>query len=268
VTFYDAPSDWTPDSKAIIFASDRNGNFDIFKQTLGERFAEPIMAGPEGELDPTVSPDGNWILYFDRPTQFRLNATDPLSLKRAPISGGPAQEVLNERGFARISCAQRLPGGCVVDQRTENQLRLYSFDPLRGKGPELTSIEIDPSVRTEYYWELSPDGSQIAIMTATSANRIRILSVAEKTSRDVEIVAPGWSGFSDKWSADGNGWFVTAHSAASEVLLHVDEQGRATVLREQPMSVGGLWVIPSPDGRYLAFPVETSSGNAWLIEKF
>ena len=45
----DFPGDWTPDSKAILFTSDRNGNADIFKQSLDERWAEPIVAGPGNE---------------------------------------------------------------------------------------------------------------------------------------------------------------------------------------------------------------------------
>ena len=31
---------------------------------------------------------------------------------------------------------------------------------------------------------------------------------------------------------------------------------------------GGIWGIPSPDGRYLAFPVVFWTSNAWLIEGF
>jgi eukaryotic-like serine/threonine-protein kinase len=265
---YDGPAAWTPDSKAVIFSSDRNGNLDIFKQTLGERRAEPIMAGPEWELDPTVSPDGAWILYFALPTQFRTNSTEPVSLKRSPLSGGPAQEVLHDRGFARISCALRPSSRCVVDQRIENQLRFYSFDALQGKGQELARIEINPSVR-DYWWDLSPNGSQIVFTTAAEQGRIRILSLTERTSSEVQIVAAGWSDLMGAgWSADGKGWFVTGRSGGSEALLHVDQDGHAQVLWQQPISNGGLWAVPSPDSRYLAFPASTSTCNAWMIENF
>jgi hypothetical protein len=140
---------------------------------------------------------------------------------------------------------------------------------LQGKGQELASIELDPSVRTSYTWQLSPDGSELAIMTAANLGRIRILSLADKSSREVELVAPEWSTFEvDGWSADGKGWFATGHSGVSEALLHIDQQGHASVLWQQPISLGGLWSIPSPDGRYLAFPASTSTGNAWLLENF
>jgi Tol biopolymer transport system component len=57
----DFPTAWTSDSKAVFFHSDRNGNFDIFKQGLDQRTAEPIVVGPEDEMGPeAVSPDGVW----------------------------------------------------------------------------------------------------------------------------------------------------------------------------------------------------------------
>jgi serine/threonine protein kinase len=263
---YDFPAAWTPDSKAVIFSSDRNGNFDIFKQVLGQRSAEAIMAGPEGELDPTVSSDGAWILYFALPTPFRRASENPVSLKRAPISGGPSRLVLNERGFSLVHCASRSSNLCIVDQRNGTQLIFFAFDPLQGKGKELARTDLKPGDRN-YYWDLSPDGLQIAISTGSAQDRIRVLSLAGGASR--EVVVHGWDHLSsDSWSADGKGWFVSGQSAGSEALLHVDQDGHAKVLWQQPISYGGLWAIPSPDGRYLAFPASTSTGNAWMIENF
>ncbi len=40
------------------------GNFDIYKQALGQRTAEPLVAGPKDECDPTLTPDGAWLFYF------------------------------------------------------------------------------------------------------------------------------------------------------------------------------------------------------------
>ncbi len=60
----DIPSAWTSDSQAILFHSDRNGQFDIFKQALGQETAEPLVTGPGNKHDPVLSPDGNLILYL------------------------------------------------------------------------------------------------------------------------------------------------------------------------------------------------------------
>ena len=68
----DHPNDWTADSKAVIFASDRNGNFDIFKQSLDQEAAEPIIAGPEDEVSPCLSWDGSWVVYAVEPKRSGL----------------------------------------------------------------------------------------------------------------------------------------------------------------------------------------------------
>ena len=39
---------WTADSRAVIFESDRNGNFDLFKQYLDRRTPETIVATRAG----------------------------------------------------------------------------------------------------------------------------------------------------------------------------------------------------------------------------
>ena len=129
----DSPSGWTPDSKALLLSSYRNGNLDIFKQSLGEKTAHAVIASPEGECDPAVTPDGQWILYFSSPTWQRESSATSVSLRRAPLSGGPSQVVHSERGFANVRCA-RLPSNlCVVDQRVQGQLIFSAFRPNSGK---------------------------------------------------------------------------------------------------------------------------------------
>src|SRR5262249_3789601 len=139
---HDFPAAWTPDSKAVLFCSNRNGNYDIFKQTLDQRDAEPIVASAEQEYDPTVSPDGAWVFYFALPTFLRITSASPVSLKRVPLSGGPPQLMLSERGFAHVRCARSPSNLCIVDRRDQSKLILYAFDPVKGRGRELTRIDI------------------------------------------------------------------------------------------------------------------------------
>jgi Tol biopolymer transport system component len=43
----DLPFAWTPDSKAVLFASDRSGTFGIFKQGISEDTAQALITGPQ-----------------------------------------------------------------------------------------------------------------------------------------------------------------------------------------------------------------------------
>ena len=44
---YDYPTAWTPDSKAVLFASNRNGTVGIFKQGISQETSEPVVTGPQ-----------------------------------------------------------------------------------------------------------------------------------------------------------------------------------------------------------------------------
>ena len=47
---FDLPTAWTPDSKAVLFDSNRNGTVGIFKQGISQETSEPVVTGPQGRL--------------------------------------------------------------------------------------------------------------------------------------------------------------------------------------------------------------------------
>src|SRR2546429_2518124 len=59
------PSSWTPDGQRLFFYSNRNGNWDIFRQGLQERKAQDFILKPGDQTEPRVSPDARWVLYWD-----------------------------------------------------------------------------------------------------------------------------------------------------------------------------------------------------------
>ena len=64
---FNSPTAWTSDSKAVIFASDRNGHWGIYKQELNRDSAETLVTSDARPLGARTSPDGKWILYFASP---------------------------------------------------------------------------------------------------------------------------------------------------------------------------------------------------------
>ena len=196
-------------------------------KALTSASARPVLTSPEDEVNPTVTPDGQWILYFNSSTWQREFSTSPVALKRAPLSGGLSQVVHSEKGFANVRCA-RLPSQlCVVDQRVEGQLIFSAFDPIRGKGRELARTELSAPPSSQYDWDLSPDGSQI-VGIIEGTNRLWILPLSGRGPKQ-EVVVNGWSRLtSPQWSADGQGWYVPSISPPG--LLYVDQRGQARVL--------------------------------------
>jgi DNA-binding winged helix-turn-helix (wHTH) protein/Tol biopolymer transport system component len=262
----DFPSDWSLDSQQILFASNRNGNMDIFKQALNERNAEALNADPGDKLSLHLSPDGHWLMYFVYLGGF--SPTKAPLLMRAPIAGGPSQFMFKARPGSDFRCLKVPATMCFLSERENQQIVFYVLDPSRGKGQELAKQEIafDPDV-VESNWDISPDGSRFAIaMPQGPPTHIRILPLTGDAPRDISV--PGWSAFqSIEWAADGKGWYVASRSAATNILLFVDPHGHTSTLRQ---TLGGYdtYGIPSPDGHHLAFLEYTNTNNVWMVENF
>lgn len=275
----DWPAGWTPDSKTLIFYSDRNGTLDIFKQGVTARTAEGVYGSPEDERYPQVSADGAWLFYM---AWTRAEGSAPPTagrLMRLRLSGAAPESVLAVKGYpgsAQVARLRRLltakghpdfrcvnAGTCLVSEPDRERVVFSTVDPLQGRKQEVAVVEAPP--RSKYlFWDVSPDGAQLAFGTQDrKAGRFTVLSLADGGRR--EIIVPGWANFdSIAWAADGQSWFVTSYSTRGSSLLRVDARGQARLLYKASM-----WLerpAPSPDGRYLAFGQVSSNGNAWLIE--
>jgi serine/threonine protein kinase/Tol biopolymer transport system component len=263
----DSPSDWTPDSKAVLFSSERSGNWDIYKQALDKDSAEPLVATPQVDLFGRLSADGAWVVYTSFAKEEDVFTLSASQLRRVPVSGGPSQLVLTAHGWSTHSCARAPVTLCVVGERTEDEKQLVftAFDPVKGRGGEITRVETDP--RAWYPWQLSPDGSQIAMLFPAEENRVRLMPLGAGAPRD--SVVSGWHGLTDgpNWSPDGKGFYVGSSSPSGVTLLYIDVNGQASPVWEQKANLD-IWTVPSPDGRHLAIEGWTVNSNVWMLENF
>jgi len=262
--------DWAPDSGAVLFNSYRNGSWDIFRQALDQTSAEPVIVGPRDELFPRLSPDGKWLLYAILPKDVYppTPPSTPIQLMRVPVSGGPPQPILEARGYFVHSCSTHPGGPCVVAERTPDRKELIftTFDPLKGRGPKVATLETDTH-RDWYGWNLSPDGSRLAVLPGREPNNdLRIFSVPGGAARD--LIVEGWRGFTAvNWLADGRGMIISAQSAQGTTLVCVDLEGNAHALMEQRASPGS-YAVASRDGRHLAISADAINSNIWMMEDF
>jgi eukaryotic-like serine/threonine-protein kinase len=260
----DLPSAWTLDGQSLFFYSDRNGNWDIFKQRLEQRTAEDFIVGPGEQTQPRLTPDGSSVLYWDYKDPIG-GALESMRLIRVPISGGAPEQVLESSPNAEIRCA-RTHSRCILGERDriKNELVFTDIDPVRGKAVQLLSLGVDPAASPE--WDLSPDGMTVAIVNLDDAkDRIRLVQLDSKAARSISLGhAKTLSGIS--WSADGKSWFVTSSSVRGASILNVQSNGASSELWATPNIVGTP--LTSPDDKNLAFTVSTRNSNAWLIENF
>jgi DNA-binding winged helix-turn-helix (wHTH) protein/Tol biopolymer transport system component len=257
---FDHPYAWTPDSGSVLFDSNRNGTWNVFKQALNQRTAEKLVASPGGSMRPAMSPDRVSVLY--------LTAPPPSRIMRAALTGGPPQSLGDIQDLGEIRCALTV-NLCVVSESSPKQKVLYALDPVKGKSrePLSTGPPINPAQYFEADWDVSPDGSSLAFITSDvqkNAFQIQIRPVAGGAGRELNISGWGTVDFI-RWAADGKGWYVTALSASASTLLKVDPTGKA-----QQVLQGSTWAnaIPSPDGRHVAMIGLARTSNVWMFENF
>jgi len=117
-------------------------------------------------------------------------------------------------------------------------------------------------------WTLSPDGAEVAIPNHDPHNAmIRLVPLTRHTAgMGKTITLNGLTNLNGvTWTADGRGWYACARTGSGGLLVYADRQGRTSELLE---SSGWPYVVPSPDGRHVAFPLQTGSSNAWLVRGF
>jgi len=260
------PWAWTPDSKTVIFASDRNdhnGKLDLFTLALDQSLPEPLVTSAEAKsvVVARLNPAGTEVLYESIP----VSAEGSRSIYAVPLAGGAPRLVLQDKYLANLQCAQLPSTLCVYGIDTPSKHFIRRFDPGTGESSPLVEI---PSQEMPIGWSLSPNGSQLAIsFYRPDQSVIHLRSTADGTTRDV--VMKGRAGVSSAdWSADGKSFFVTTtDSDHKTALFNVKLDGRSYLLmKDDKKSIE--WAIPSPDGKLVAINIYTGVTNVWSLANF
>jgi len=249
---------WTADSKAILFVSDRNGTWKLFKQKIDETTAEVLVEGRSMRF-PRLGADGAHILYLVESQ--RDNPLSPASLMSKPLAGGPPRLVLQENGITNYQCARAPSQLCIFSKLVGHDHILVSFDLEHGAGREVTRIPNGLS-----HWSLSPDGSRLALVL--DPHRIRFLSLDTGAAHDVSL--NDWPLSNLDWSSDGARVFIRSLTPAGvPVILALNGAGKAEVVLEGQVDSHFAFFIQSPDGRHGILEMPTpGDNNAWMVEDF
>jgi hypothetical protein len=277
------PSGWTADGASILFYSNRQGRMGIYRQSLHAREAAAIVNSPEDAAYPLPSPDGRWILYLSWPDVTAGQGRGGGRLMRVrqggaspevvfPVAGHPDEpppEPIGRRaapvgaGDPRFCCPQRGKGDCVLSECEGGQIVFTAFDPVQGRRGVRWRMPVDWS--TTVFWDLSPDGQWIAAGECREAGgSIRLIPLAGGRPREIPVA--GWNNLiSVAWAADGAALYLTGWASREPPLLRVSLKGDVRLLHKGAYFIEN--VIPSPDGRLLAFVETFAEGDAWIVER-
>ncbi len=274
------PSAWTEDGRAVIFHSDRNGNFDIYRQGLSSASPDVLVSGRGEHFQGQISPDRASLLYLEWDPDRR----DTGRLMRASWSGDPPQPLLALSGrpiapqreyvirgrlhtnvYPSFRCPSVPAGKCVVGEVQQGQVVFTAFDAATGARREIVKTGTDPRAT---FWDLSSDGARIAFgkqgRSLGKGGFLRIISTVDGSAVELPQYQAQWD--SAGWAADGKSLFVTPNFSTGSRIVHLNLDGKASELYR---TIG--WVdrpVASPDGRRLAFSEITYDSNVWMLEHF
>ena len=285
------PYEWTPNGKSVLYVSDREGTFRIFRQQIGAATPE-LVAGVQGSPNILrLNPERTEILYLTEADRKGPDAgngsnvaghsatnTQPegefqsrnLRLMRVPLDGGASQLVVEDSGINNFQCARLPSRECIYSKFTKDALVFQEFDARTGakKGTAKKLPGIQEPEWQYYNWSLSPDGRTLALakkMRASTEAEIRLVPTRGGAERVLRVKDWGRLATID-WAADGKSFWASAvRHGETTALINIDLQGRAKpVLQESKPYVG--WAIPSQDGKHLAIWEATGGSNAWMLE--
>jgi len=266
ITFDDAddlPYDWTPDNKAVLFASSRTGIGNIFRQPIEGASAEMLVPDGERKTICRSNPDGTQILYlvFKSPG----DNSQTVRLMRASMNGGPPQLVLEAPGLDNYQCSRAPATICIFSQLRNSDHVFSIFDATLGNARELAKVRLPGA---NWNWSLSPDGRSIAAVTfGADNNQIHFIPVSGGPPHD--LVVKNGSGFNSvDWAADSKGLFLSSNpTGLRQSLLYVDLAGNAHPIWQMD-NLWPNWAVPSRDGKFIAMPRANMDSNVWMTENF
>lgn len=215
----------SPDGTRIAFASNRNGNWDIFIMPVGGGQAVQVTDDPDDELHPSWSPDGSRIVFCRRGT-----TSGRWELWVAPSSALGATEFLGYGMFPQW-CPTPATGAGGADrilfqlarERGTRTFAIWSIDYRNGKTSNLTELASAPDAAfINPTW--SPDGRYIAFAEVPASPnadglpasaRLWMMS-ADGVGRVQLTDGPALAHF-PRWSSDNRLFFVSDRSGTQNI---------------------------------------------------
>lgn len=182
---YETSPIWSPDSKNIAFADDRNGSFDIYTMSADGGKATRITFFSDTETPEAFTPDGKYILFSatiqDPVKSVSFPTTRLTELYRIPVTGGKIEQVL---GTPAQAVSQATDGSFLLyqDQKgMEDEWRkhhtssvtrdIWRYDFATGKHSNLTKRAGEDRNPI-----LSPDGKTVYFLSERNGGSFNVYS--------------------------------------------------------------------------------------------
>jgi Tol biopolymer transport system component len=253
----DWPSAWASDG-SVLFYSDRNGHFDIFRQKPGNQQAEQVFSSAEDKLKPEFSADGKWLLFWQSDSRPNEHAK---RLMKMSVDGGALSPLIEAQPGAEFHCARSKPFCVLAEPQAGNKQAIFSRFEISG-GEKAPLASLPWSGTGDLVWNLSNDASVIALAdNHENGVTLRTITLPSNKTREYELKDITVSGI----AASASGWLLTSSSLRGNELLRLSADGHAAPLwsSSSPLSAP----IVSRDDHIVALGLLSQDSNAWLLEQ-
>ena len=261
----DMPYGWTADSRSVIFISNRDGAYHIFRQDIDKTTPEVVVGGNESSLIARMNPAQDGVMYLASADSG--HKTPPFRLMEQPLAGGEARKILEGAMISNFQCAFLPSRVCLVsDTPAPCLLVIYQFDEQTGAKKELVRAQENDCFY--FNWTLSRDGKYLAIARISGGRGPTVIHIREIASgRTFDLPLPAGVGaqYLD-WAADSSSLWMCTVSGDDMRMVRMDLTGKITSSFDPKQPDLG-YGIPSPDGKHLAILQGSPRANAWLITR-
>ena len=270
---YECSPIWSPDSKQIAFASDRNGNFDLFVMSADGGAARRLTTHSASEIPSTFTTDGNYILFsasIQDPANSALFPTSAMTeLYKVPVTGGRTEQVLGTP--AEMVCFDKSGKTFLYQDRKgfEDEWRkhhtssitrdVWLYDSENGKHTNLTAHAGEdrnpvfaPDGQTVYFLS-ERDGSTFNVYSFPISSPQSLKTVTHFKTHPVRFLSMGSNG-TLCYTYDGEIYTQKQGDKPQKVKIDITRDDQNTIA-DLNFSNGATSATVSPDGKQVAFIV-------------
>ena len=270
---YECSPIWSPDSKQIAFASDRNGNFDLFVMSADGGAARRLTTHSASEIPSTFTTDGNYILFsasIQDPANSALFPTSAMTeLYKVPVTGGRTEQVLGTP--AEMVCFDKSGKTFLYQDRKgfEDEWRkhhtssitrdVWLYDSENGKHTNLTAHAGEdrnpvfaPDGQTVYFLS-ERDGSTFNVYSFPISSPQSLKTVTHFKTHPVRFLSMGSNG-TLCYTYDGEIYTQKQGDKPQKVKIDIIRDDQNTIA-DLNFNNGATSATVSPDGKQVAFIV-------------
>jgi Tol biopolymer transport system component/DNA-binding winged helix-turn-helix (wHTH) protein len=257
LTFDDAGIDgldWTPDGAYVVFSSNRQGTYRLWKVRASGGEPEPLAVGQGGASGPSLSRDGRRLAYTQSSGDTNIWRYE---VPRAPGRSTPPTKLIASTQFD--GGQQFSPDGrrIVFTSTRSGSYEIWVCD-RDGSNPRQLTFFGGPDTGTPRW---SPDGRQI-VFDSTPQGHNGIFVVSAEGGRPRRLTTESSNDCVASWSRDGRWiYFASDRTGAWQVWRMPAEGGRAVQVTKQ----GGFAAFESLDGKTLYYAKGHSVPGLWKV---